>query len=189
MVKTNRPCAATLALLAATLLATALPSPVNAAPPEWADKGGKGKGSDERGGNGKGKGQQDSQGARSEPRGERGGSPQAQPRSSLSIALHFDDRGRLAVREYYAEQARAGKCPPGLAKRNNGCMPPGQAKKWTIGRPLPGDVVFYDLPQSLVLRLGPAPAGHRYVRVAADILLITIGTSMVIDAIQDLGSM
>ncbi len=35
---------------------------------------------------------------------------------------------------------------------------------------------------------GPAPAGHRYVRVAADILLIAVGTSMVIDAIQDLGS-
>jgi hypothetical protein len=28
----------------------------------------------------------------------------------------------------YALDAR-GSCPPGLAKKNNGCMPPGQAKK------------------------------------------------------------
>jgi len=31
------------------------------------------------------------------------------------------------------------------------------------------------------------PAGYRYVRVAADILLIAVGTRMVADAITDLG--
>ena len=90
------------------------------------------------------------------------------------------------IREYYGEQFRTGRCPPGLAKKNNGCMPPGQAKKWQIGRPLPGDVIFYDLPPAIVIKLGPPPAGHRYVRVAADILLIAVGTAMVVDAIQDL---
>ena len=34
---------------------------------------------------------------------------------------------------------------------------------------------------------GRAPAGHKYVRVAGDILLIAIGSSMIVDAIQDLG--
>mgnify|MGYP001565081471 FL=1 len=29
-------------------------------------------------------------------------------------------------------------------------MPPGQAKRWTIGRPLPRDVVYYNLPPSIV---------------------------------------
>jgi len=37
-----------------------------------------------------------------------------------------------------------------------------------------------------VVQLGAPPAGHRYVRVANDILLIAIGTSMVVDAIEDL---
>jgi len=37
------------------------------------------------------------------------------------------------------------------------------------------------------VRLGTPPAGYKYVRVAADILLIAVGTSMVIDAIEDLG--
>jgi Ni/Co efflux regulator RcnB len=39
------------------------------------------------------------------------------------------------------------------------------------------------------LRLGPPPPRHRYVRVAADILLIAIGTGLVIDSIEDLGYM
>ena len=93
------------------------------------------------------------------------------------------------MREYYVREHRAGHCPPGLAKKHNGCMPPGQAKKWHVGRPLPRDVVFYDLPPRLVVELGVPPSGHRYVRVASDILLIAIGTGMVGDAIDDLGRM
>jgi Ni/Co efflux regulator RcnB len=100
---------------------------------------------------------------------------------------HFEDRHRAVVREYYTEQFRGGRCPPGLAKKKNGCMPPGQAKKWQLGRPLPRDVIYYPVPQPLVLQIGPPPPGHRYVRVASDILLIAIGTGMVVDAIQDLG--
>jgi Ni/Co efflux regulator RcnB len=68
-------------------------------------------------------------------------------------------------------------------------MPPGQAKKWSIGRPLPRDVIFYDVPPELVVQIGNPPAGYRYARVATDILLVAVGTGMVIDAIQDLGRM
>lgn len=103
--------------------------------------------------------------------------------------VHFADNHRVVIREYYGEQYRKGSCPPGLAKKNNGCMPPGQAKKWHIGRPLPRDVIFYDLPPAVVIKLGRPPEGHRYVRVAADILLIAVGTAMVVDAIQDLSKM
>lgn len=106
-----------------------------------------------------------------------------------TITSHFSDRHRVVIRDYYVGQFQAGRCPPGLAKKHNGCMPPGQAKKWHIGRQLERDVVFYDLPPALVVELGPPPGGYRYVRVAADILLIAIGTGMVIDAIQDLGRM
>jgi Ni/Co efflux regulator RcnB len=66
-------------------------------------------------------------------------------------------------------------------------MPPGQAKKWAVGRPLPRDVVYYDLPPAVVVEIGVPPPGHRYVRVATDILMIAIGTGLVVDAIQDLG--
>ena len=102
-------------------------------------------------------------------------------------AGHFGDDQRAVVRNYYSEQYRVGRCPPGLAKKNNGCMPPGQARRWAVGQPMPRDVVTYSLPPAIVVQLGVAPAGHRYVRVASDILLIAIGTGLVVDAIQDLG--
>jgi len=48
------------------------------------------------------------------------------------------------------------------------------------------DLVYYSVPPAVVVRLGVPPAGHRYVRVANDILLIAIGTRIVVDAIEDL---
>lgn len=106
--------------------------------------------------------------------------------ASGGIQIRFGDNQRRAVRDYYGPLMRIGHCPPGLAKKNNGCLPPGQAKAWRIGQPLPGGVVVYPLPRDLEVRMGTPPAGYKYVRVAADILLIAIGTSMVIDAIEDL---
>jgi Ni/Co efflux regulator RcnB len=47
-------------------------------------------------------------------------------------------------------------------------------------------VVFYPLPNPVIVKLGTPPAGYKYVRVANDILLIAVGTSMVVDAIEDL---
>lgn len=102
---------------------------------------------------------------------------------------YFDDDKRAEVRGYYDEEFRGGHCPPGLAKKRNGCMPPGQAKKWRVGRPLPQDTVVYDVPPALVVKIGVPPEGYKYVRVAADILLIAVGTRMVADAITDLGRM
>jgi len=99
---------------------------------------------------------------------------------------HFGAHQRVVVRDYYV-QAHARGCPPGLAKKNNGCMPPGQARKWNVGRPLPRDVIYYAVSPVLIAQIGAPPSGHKYVRVAADILMIAIGTGMVVDAIQDLG--
>lgn len=110
-------------------------------------------------------------------------------RHSSAKNRHFEERQHVQVREYYAEHYRGRRCPPGLAKKHNGCMPPGQAKKWQVGRPLAREVIYYEVPRPLVVQIGLPPAGHRYVRVAGDILLIAIGTGMVVDAINDLGGM
>jgi Ni/Co efflux regulator RcnB len=101
-------------------------------------------------------------------------------------SYRFNDDSRQIIGSYYGEQARAGKCPPGLAKKHNGCMPPGHAKKWAKGRPLPADLRYNDLPYDLLRRLPPPPPQHRYVQVAGDVLLIAIGTSMVMDAVEDI---
>ena len=110
-------------------------------------------------------------------------------RREVRVGGYFSDRDRKVAHAYYGEHyGRPGKgCPPGLAKKNNGCMPPGQAKKYAVGQPLPAGVVYYPVPQAVVVQLPPVPVGHKYVRVAADILLIAVGTSMVVDAITDLG--
>jgi hypothetical protein len=99
----------------------------------------------------------------------------------------FTDQHRVVIRDYYTSEFRGGHCPPGLAKKNNGCMPPGLAKKWRVGHVLPADVIYYDLPPALVVKLGTPPAGHKFVRVAADILMIAVGTGLVVSAIEDLG--
>lgn len=102
------------------------------------------------------------------------------------VDVRIASRDRQIVLEYYQAQSRSGHCPPGLAKKNNGCQPPGQAKKWSRGRALPSGIEIHDLPYDLRVRLPLPPAGHRYVQVAADVLLIAVGTNMVIDAIEDL---
>lgn len=100
---------------------------------------------------------------------------------------YFTDDKRMVIHDYYAGEYRHGKgCPPGLAKKHNGCMPPGQAKKWAIGKPLPRGVIYYEVPPPLVVQLGPPPPNHKYVRVAQDILLLATGTGMVVDAVQNL---
>lgn len=105
----------------------------------------------------------------------------------FSGGRYFIDQHQAVIRDYYVNAYQTGRCPPGLAKKHNGCMPPGQAKKWAIGRPLPRDVIFYDLPPAVMRNIGPPPPGYRFVRVASDILMISIGTGMVMDAINDLG--
>ncbi|HWE75864.1 MAG TPA: hypothetical protein VG328_22075 [Stellaceae bacterium] len=110
-------------------------------------------------------------------------SPQAEQQQG-----HFDEHDRAAVRGYYENAVGRGHCPPGLAKKNNGCLPPGQAKKlWAVGRPLPPSVVYAPAPPALVVQLTPPPVGYRYIQVSGDILLIAAGSRMVADAITDLG--
>ncbi len=114
-----------------------------------------------------------------------GKSRQARGSDGISVTVQINASEGAAIRDYYGAVFARGACPPGLAKKNNGCMPPGQAKKWARGQPLSRDIVFHELPRDLLIRLN-APAGTRYVRVAADILLIAVGTGMVLDAIEDL---
>lgn len=109
--------------------------------------------------------------------------------TNIQINFQFGDADRRVVHDYYAKPRPGAHCPPGLAKKGNGCQPPGQAKRWAVGRPLPRDVVFYEVPRDLIVLLPPPPPRHRYVRVDSDILMIAIGTGMVLDGIQNLGGL
>jgi Ni/Co efflux regulator RcnB len=99
-------------------------------------------------------------------------------------AVHFEDRHRRLAYDYFQREYGKNRCPPGLARRGPNCVP--GSRVWSRGRALPRSVVYYDVPAPLLLELPPPPRGHRYVRVAGDILLITIGAGLVIDAVQDI---
>lgn len=166
-------------LLLVSLFALALPTTIVLADkPAWKEGG--------QHQNSKGKSKQD-KGDRERSGGHREKTSKNAGKKEIRSDYYFGDQHRTVVRNYYSGQFRSGHCPPGLAKKNNGCLPPGQAKKWRVGYPLPRDVIFYDLPSDIILGMGPAPSGYRYVRVASDILMIAVGTGMVVDAIQDLG--
>jgi Ni/Co efflux regulator RcnB len=99
------------------------------------------------------------------------------------------DRDRNIVRTYYRTEYDAGRCPPGLAKKNNGCLPPGQAKKaWIIGQPLPPHIVYEPMPRALWTQLTPPPYGYEYVRVADDIVLMSTATRVIAGLLGNLGN-
>jgi hypothetical protein len=91
---------------------------------------------------------------------------------------------------YYRTEYLAGNCPPGLARKGTGCLPPGQAQRvqrvWVVGQPLPPTVVYYPLPPPLVTQLAPPPPGYEYVRVDNDVLLVDSLNRMVGDLVADL---
>jgi Ni/Co efflux regulator RcnB len=105
----------------------------------------------------------------------------------VRVGAFFNDDHRNRARTYYTTTYAGGKaCPPGLAKKNNGCMPPGQAKKFAVGQPLPAGTVYYGVPQPVLVQLPPVPVGYRYVRIGNDIVLLSPQTGLVVDIINGL---
>ncbi len=94
---------------------------------------------------------------------------------------HFrDDRRHHRV----AERHHGRSCPPGLAKKHNGCLPPGQAKKVhrvVVGQALPPGAVF-TVPRRVRTTLPPPPAGHRYAVINNQVVLVS-NHNIVVDII------
>jgi hypothetical protein len=139
-------------------------------------------------GQGKGKGQSQDQNegqGHGQAQGRGQGNAQGGPQQ---VNVVVTDRDRGAVQTYYRNEFATGNCPPGLAKKNNGCLPPGQAKKlWSIGQPLPPALVFYPLPTGLLSTLTPPPPGYQYVRVDDDVLLMITATRIITSLVTNLG--
>lgn len=89
-----------------------------------------------------------------------------------------DDQRRVA-RDFYARN-----CPPGLAKKNNGCLPPGQAKKrYEVGRRLPDGYDGERLPDDLYWLLPALADDYDYRLLDGDLGIIERSTMIVMDAI------
>jgi hypothetical protein len=112
--------------------------------------------------------------------------PKGKKAGTASVTVTFTTDQRDAVRGWYAEKYGR-SCPPGLAKKNNGCLPPGQAKKrYAVGHPLPPGIVYGPVPPDLAVRIGAPPSGYVYASLDGDLLKLAVGTLLVVDAIGGL---
>lgn len=100
---------------------------------------------------------------------------------------HFDNNRREVVQNYYKNRKSDKGCPPGLAKKDNGCLPPGQAKKYELGRNLYANTSYQAVPQDLLYLLGQPPAGQHYGVIDNDILLLANMTELVLEVITGSG--
>ena len=108
-------------------------------------------------------------------------------REDIKQGTYFNDQQRTSAREYYTTTYKDGKrCPPGLAKKNNGCLPPGQVRNLAVGQPVPTNVTVYSVAQPVIRMLPPAPVGYRYSRIGNDIVLVQQQNNIIVDIIQGL---
>lgn len=85
----------------------------------------------------------------------------------------------LALAPLTAEAGGAKGCPPGLAKKQNGCLPPGQAQKiYGRGDVISGDYIVIGNPG----RYGLDP-GQSYYRVGDYVYRVDPGTRKVLNLI------
>lgn len=102
---------------------------------------------------------------------------------------YIRDSDKVIIRQYIVNDYRARyHCPPGLARKHNGCLPPGHARYY-IGQPLPSYLEWRPVPRPLLVRLQPVPYGYRYIMVDNDVLLMSEASHEIIDAITLLSAM
>ncbi|MES2280234.1 MAG: RcnB family protein [Pseudomonadota bacterium] len=140
------------------------------------------KGHDDDHGNGNGKGKHGQKHEKKENK-----HAEKRQREEIKQGAYFNDQQRTYVREYYTTNyGGAKRCPPGLAKKNNGCLPPGQARNWAVGQPVPRGVTLYSVAPPVVRMLPPAPYGYRYARLGGDVVLVQQQNNIIVDIIQGL---
>lgn len=98
------------------------------------------------------------------------------------VTVFIGDRDRVVLDDYVRRHYRA-HCPPGLAKKNPPCIPPGQAKKLAAGTILERGS-YERLPHNIVERLTPPPYNGMYVRVDKNVYLIDQGTRKILDGVM-----
>lgn len=108
-------------------------------------------------------------------------------KKDATATVVFTTEQRSAAQGWYGETYGHGNCPPGLAKKHNGCLPPGQAKKrYQVGHALPQGTHYLPPPPELQARIGKPPEGYVYVTLDGDLLKLAVGTLLVVDAVDGL---
>jgi hypothetical protein len=114
--------------------------------------------------------------------------PPAKDTPLPTLNMVVPQRDRDAAFAYYRDEIAAGRCPAPLVRRDKACGAPAAmpTKPWRLDQPLPDSLKADAPPPGLIAKLSPSPAGHQYMRVDTDILIIGIGTRTVAALVVDL---
>ena len=114
--------------------------------------------------------------------------PAKESRPLPTLNMVVSQRDRDAAFAYYRDEIAANRCPPPLVRRDKACGAPAAqpTKSWRLDQPLPDGLKADAPPPGLIAKLSPSPAGHQYMRVDTDIIIIGIGTRNVAALVVDL---
>jgi hypothetical protein len=107
------------------------------------------------------------------------------PEYGAPVINYFGKIRRQFVRSFFMENLSPGKCPEGMAWRNDACEA-GMKVAWRFGEKLPQGAKTYPVEAKLVEKLNFDP-GYTFVRVGGDILALERDTGKVADAVLNLG--
>jgi len=128
------------------------------------------------------------QGAPASPAPAQQTKPPAKDSPLPTLNMVVPQRDRDAAFAYYRDEIAAGRCPAPLVHKGKACSAPAATptKAWRLDQPLPDSVKADAPPAGLIAKLSPSPAGHQYLRVDTDILVIGLGTRNVAALVVDL---
>jgi hypothetical protein len=128
------------------------------------------------------------QGAPASPTPAQQTKPPAKDSPLPTLNMVVSQRDRDAAFAYYRDEIAAGRCPAPLVGKGKACGAPAatSTKAWRLDQPLPDSVKADAPPAGLIAKLSPSPAGHQYLRVDTDILVIGLGTRNVAALVVDL---
>ncbi|MBL6652290.1 MAG: hypothetical protein ISP49_11900 [Reyranella sp.] len=113
--------------------------------------------------------------------------PGKESRPLPTLNMVVSQRDRDAAFGYYRDEIAAGRCPAPLVRKGKECSAPPAptARPWKLDQPLPDGVKAEAPPPGLIAKLSPSPAGHQYLRVDTDILVVGLGTRNVAALVVD----
>lgn len=113
--------------------------------------------------------------------------PSKESRPLPTLNMVVSQRDRDAAFGYYRDEIAAGRCPAPLVRKGKECSAPPAptARAWKLDQPLPDGVKAEAPPPGLIAKLSPSPAGHQYLRVDTDILVVGLGTRNVAALVVD----
>ena len=96
--------------------------------------------------------------------------------AAFAVAVHLP--AQISAKSNHSAYGKG--LPPGLAKK--GKVPPGHAKRWAVGRPLPYGVGYVVIVDPGRYRLPPARSGEIWIAVDGDVLRVARAGLLVLAA-------